>query len=61
MRKLQVREIDLEQLDFGTTEDGHRYVRNLKLNILGIVINLSDFQKILRNKPVILRNQMKSG
>ena len=39
----QVREIDLEQLDFGTTEDGHRYVRNLKLNILGIVINLSDF------------------
>jgi type II secretory pathway component PulM len=39
----QVREIDLEQLDFGTTENGHRYVRNLKLNILGIVINLSDF------------------
>ena len=39
----QVREIDLEQLDFGTTENGHRFVRNLKLNILGIVINLSDF------------------
>ena len=39
----QVREIDLEQLDFGKTENGHRYVRNLKLNILGIVINLSDF------------------
>ena len=39
----QVREIDLEQLDFGTTENGYRYVRNLKLNILGIVINLSDF------------------
>ena len=39
----QVREIDLEQLDFGTTENGNRYVRNLKLNILGIVINLSDF------------------
>ncbi|MEC7165699.1 MAG: hypothetical protein VXW41_07805 [SAR324 cluster bacterium] len=39
----QVREIDLEQLDFGTTENGHRYVRNLKLNILGSVINLSDF------------------
>ena len=39
----QVQEIDLEQLDFGTTENGHRYVRNLKLNILGIVINLSDF------------------
>ena len=39
----QVREIDLERLDFGTTENGYRYVRNLKLNILGIVINLSDF------------------
>jgi hypothetical protein len=39
----QVREIDLDQLDFGTTEKGHRYVRNLKLNILGIIISLSDF------------------
>jgi hypothetical protein len=39
----QAREIDLDQLDFGTTEKGHRYVRNLKLNILGIIISLSDF------------------
>ena len=29
MRAKQVREIDLEQLDFGTTENGYRYVRNL--------------------------------
>ena len=35
----------------GTTENGHRYVRNLKLNILGIVINLSDFPEDFGNKP----------